>query len=263
MLLASFFILGWIVFKRKQLKISPQNIKVLAVAGIVIAVHWLTFFGAIKASNVSITLALMSTGAFFTSILEPIFYKRKLIWYELVFGTIVIIGLYIIFKVETEYLLGIGLALCSAFLSAIFTLINGKMVSKADSAVISFYELGFGVVGISLYLLIMTFVAEGSGFTADFFVLSSMDWVYIGVLASVCTAYAFIASVMVMRHLSPYTIMLTINLEPVYGIILAYFIFGNKEKMSTEFYLGAVVIVSTVILNGILKNRKKLQQSAH
>ena len=231
-------------------------------AGVVIALHWLTFFGAIKASNVSITLALLSTGAFFTSIMEPIFYKRKIIWYEILFGIIVMLGLYIIFQVETNYLTGIVLALISAFLSAVFALINGKLAKREDAAVISFYELLTGTAAITIYLTIMTAFGDSkSGFSAEFFSISSADWWYLFILASVCTAYAFIASVAVMKHLSPYTVMLTINLEPVYGILLAFMVFGSEEEMNPGFYYGALIILSTVILNGILKTRRKIKRN--
>lgn len=260
MLMASVFILLWIKWKKKSLKLAPKRIRVMIIAGLVIAVHWLTFFGAIKVSNVSITLALLSTGAFFTSILEPIFYKRKVIWYEILFGLIVILGLYIIFKVETEYVFGIILALSSAFLSAVFALINGKLARHEDASVISFYELLTGALGISVYLLILTFTGSEEGFSNAFFDISASDLGYLLILASVCTAYAFIASVSVMRYLSPYTVMLTINLEPVYGILLAFWIFGSEEKMDAGFYYGAAIILSTVILNGILKTKRKIKR---
>lgn len=259
MLLASGFILLWIWWKKKNLKVSPKKLLVLVIAGLVIALHWLTFFGAIKVSNVSITLALLSTGAFFTSIMEPIFYRRKLVGYEVIFGFVVMAGLYIIFRVETEYYLGIVLALISAFLSAVFTLINGKLVKHTAPSVISFYELLTGVAAISLYLVFISFNSDGqAGFTKDFFTLSASDWFYLLVLASICTAYAFIASVAVMKELSPYTIMLTINLEPVYGILLAFLVFGDKEQMNPQFYYGAAIILATVGLNGYLKTRKKI-----
>lgn len=261
MLLASGFIFLWIKWKKKKLRLAPKRVMVMLIAGVVIAAHWLTFFGAIKVSNVSITLALLSTGAFFTSILEPVFYKRKVIWYEILFGIIVILGLYIIFKVETEYILGIMLALASAFLSAVFSLINGKLAKKEDAAVISFYELLTGTGAITIYLLIITFFgSSATGFSTEFFNISAADWGYLFVLASVCTAYAFIASVAVMRHLSPYTVMLTINMEPVYGILLAFWVFGSEEAMNPEFYYGAAIILSTVIINGILKTRRKIKK---
>ncbi|MFC4633034.1 DMT family transporter [Dokdonia ponticola] len=254
--MASIFIFLYIKWKKIDISLSRKAFLSFSIAGIIIAVHWLTFFGAIKVSNVSITLAMMSTGAFFTAILEPIFYKRKLIWYELVFGAIVIDALYLIFEVQPEYRLGIGLALFSALLSAIFTLVNGKFVHKHNPTKISFYELLIGSLFITLYL---AFAKADTFFSLDFFNLPYTDWIYLLILASICTAYAFIASVKVMRHLSPYTIMLTINLEPVYGILLAFMVLGDKEQMSAEFYYGAVVILLVVIANGILKNRNRLR----
>ncbi len=255
MLMATVIILLFIGFKKYSLKlINPKLIGLLVVAGILIALHWVTFFMAIKISNVSIALATMSTGAFFTALLEPIWYGRKMIWYEVVFGLVVIIGLYLIFSVETSYVMGIVVALISAFLVALFSLINGKLAHQLKPSVISFYEIGSGVVFLSLYLFFK------GDFSAAFFQLSSNDFVYIFILASACTAYAFIASVKIMQYLSPYTVMLTINLEPVYGIILAFIFIGKSEKMSPLFYVGALLILSTVIANGVLKNKNVLKK---
>lgn len=168
-------------------------------------------------------------------------------------------GLLIIFQVETEYTLGIILGLISAFLSSVFTLMNGKLIKYAAPSVISFYELLTGVLAITVYLIYITITSDGNrGFNSEFFTISSNDWIYLFILASVCTAYAFIASVAVMKHLSPYTIMLTINLEPVYGIFLAFLVFGNKEQMTPQFYYGAAIILATVVLNGYLKTKGKL-----
>lgn len=254
--LASVFIFIYVKWKGISLALSRKVLIGFSIAGFIIALHWLTFFGAIKVSNVSITLAMMSTGAFFTALLEPIFYKRKLIWYELIFGAAVVAALYFIFEVETQYQTGILLALFSAFLSAIFTLINGKFIEHHNPTKISFYELLIGTAFITIYLI----TARGETFFSyDFYNLTNSDWLYIGILASVCTAYAFIAAVAVMKHLSPYTIMLTINLEPVYGILLAFIVLGDSEQMSTEFYYGALVILAVVIANGILKNAKRFR----
>ena len=251
MLFASGFILVYVIIKKIPLKLPAKTILSFLFAGLIIALHWFTFFKAIKVSNISVTLACLATGAFFTSILEPIFYKRKVIFYEVLFGLIVIAGLYLIFQVQGNYVDGIILGLTSAFLSALFSVINGKFAQKYEPAVISFYEIFGGVLCLTVYLL---FTAS---FTASFFDLSTSDLLWLLVLSSVCTAYAFIASVRVMKYLSPYTVMLTINLEPIYGIILALLIFNEKEKMSPQFYVGALIILSTVILNGVLKNRKK------
>ncbi len=251
MLFAVFFILIYIKWKKIPIKVPKKVILKFLIAGLIIALHWFTFFRAIKVSNVSITLACLSTGAFFTSIIEPIFFKKKMVWYEIFFGLIVVFGLTIIFNVEGKYVEGIALALTSAFLSASFAVINSKFVQQYDATVISFYELSGGVLFFSVFLLFL------GSFNADFFKLSVEDFIYLMILSSVCTAYAFIASTAVMKFLSPYTVMLTINLEPIYGIILAVLWFKDKEQMSPEFYIGAVIILITVIINGIIKSRAK------
>ena len=251
MLLGSLFVLIYIIYNKGMLKVSLRSLIKFAFVGLIIALHWLAFFSAVKVSNVSITLAMMSTGAFFASFLEPVFFKRKIISYEVIFGLIVIIGLYIIFKVESEYLSGILFALLASFLGALFSIFNGMLVKSHNASVISFYELLFGVLFITIYILFT------DGFDDTFFKLSVSDWTYLIILASICTAYAFIASVHVMKWISPYTVMLTTNMEPIYGILLALLILGEKEYMSPTFYLGAIIILITVVLNGIIKTRKK------
>ncbi|MCV9934502.1 DMT family transporter [Flavobacterium sp. LS1R47] len=251
MLLAGIFLGSFIVFKKESFRVPIKAFFKLIFVGLLIALHWIFFFRAIHVSNVSITLSIFSLGAFFASLLEPIFFGRKVLWYEVFFGLIIIAGLALIMQVEIQYLNGMYYALASIILGVLFTLMNGKLIADHEPSVITFYEFGAGVFFISIY-----FLFQGK-FTADFFELSLNNWLLILLLASVCTAYAFTASVKVMRKLTPYTVMLTTNLEPVYGIILAYFILGGKEKMSTEFYIGAIIIVITVILNGVFKHYKK------
>ena len=252
MLFASVIMTFVVLLSKEKVKV-PFNVLIgFIISGIIIAAHWLTFYQAIKVSNVSITLACLSTGAFFASILEPIFYKRKVIWYELLFGLIVVVGLGIIFNVETKYTTGIYLAVTSAFLSALFSVINGKYAKEYDPNVISLYELSSGVFFLSIYLFF------AGSFTPAFFSLSVNDLIWLFLLSSICTAYAFSASVKVMKFLSPFTVMLTINLEPIYGIILALLIFKDGEEMSPLFYVGALIILATVIANGIVKSYKKV-----
>ena len=251
MFFAGIFLALFLVFKKKSFRIPLKSFFKLIFVGLLIALHWIFFFKAIHVSNVSITLSVFSLGAFFASILEPLFYGRKVLWYEVFFGLIIIAGLALIMKVEINYLDGMLYALASIILGVLFTLMNGKLIADHDPSVISFYEFLAGVAFITIY-----FLFQGK-FTLDFFVLTANNWILILILASVCTAYAFTASVKVMQKLTPYTVMLTTNLEPVYGIVLAYFILGGKEKMSFEFYIGALIIVITVILNGAIKHYQK------
>jgi drug/metabolite transporter (DMT)-like permease len=239
----------YVAFKRIKLKISLKHVATFLAAGVVIAAHWVTFFHAIKISNVSVTLACMSSGAFFTSLLEPVFLKKKFVAYEMLLGLIVIAGIVTIFSVESQYKWGILTALTSAFLSALFSVINGVAVKNNSPTVITTYELFGGWLALSLF-----FLFSGT-FNQDLLPQQSSDWIYILILAVVCTAYPFIESVRIMKHLSPFTVVLTINLEPVYGILMAYFLLGEDEKMSTGFYAGALIILLTVFANAYIKKR--------
>lgn len=255
MVIAAILMFIYIKLAKVKLVASPRSILKFSVAGIIIALHWITFFGSIDESNISIALAMFSTGAFFASLIEPIIYKRSIIWYEILFGIFVIIGLFIVTQSEIKYLTGILLGIASAFLSSLFAVLNGSFLKHHGATVISFYEFLSGIVFITVFILIFY-----NGFSADFFKLNISDYGYLFILASICTAYAFIAAVYVMRHISPYTVVLTYNLEPIYGIVMAILLFPEKEKMSTEFYYGAAVIIATVLLNGILKNIRTIKR---
>ncbi len=247
--LAALFIFGYLRIKKIRWGIAREHLGWFFVGGIVVALHWVTFFWAIKVSTVSVALAMMSTGAFFTALMEPFWFGRKLIGYEVVFGLIVVLGLYLIFRVESKYVLGMGIALVSAFLAAVFALINGKLVRTYRPSIISFYELGIGALFLTLLLAL-----QGK-LHWQLLTVAYTDGIYLLILALVCTAYAFIAAVKIMKVLTPYTVMLTTNLEPVYGILLAWFIFGADEKMNALFYVGAGIILLTIIANAILKHR--------
>ena len=248
MFLACIFIFLFILFKKKSFKIPMKEFFQLIFVGLLIAIHWVFFFKAIHISNVSLTLVVFSLGAFIASLLEPLFYGRNLLWYEVFFGLLIVAALSLLLQVEINYFEGMIYAFASLILGVLFTLVNGKLIKHHDSSVITFYEFLSGVFFITLYFLYQ------HQFTDNFFKLTSKDWILILVLSSVCTAYAFTASVKVMQKLSPYTVMLTTSLEPVYGIVLAYFIIGGKEKMSVEFYVGALIILVIVVINGIVKH---------
>jgi len=252
MTIAGILMFLFIKFKKMSLKVPLKAVIRFSIAGVIIALHWITFFAAIKASNISITLAMFSTGAFFASLIEPLFYKRKIIGYEIIFGFIVIAGVVLITQTELQYLLGIALGISSALFSTLFAVLNGQFVKNYKASVISFYEFVSGVLFMSIFIAF-----TGDGFDASYFQLSSSDWICLFIIASICTAYAFIASIHVMKHITPYTLVLTYNLEPIYGIVLAVILFPQTETMRPLFYIGAALIISTVLLNAVFKNIKK------
>ncbi|UYW00459.1 DMT family transporter [Flavobacterium agricola] len=241
--------------KKISLTYDRKTIIKFMLCGGIIAAHWLAFFKAIEISNVSTTLATLSTGAFFASFLEPIFYGRRIVWYEVLFGVFVIFGLYLIYGVnEGAYLGGILLTLVAAFLSALFSIINAKFAEKYDPTGVSVYEI---VGGVSLLSIYMFFIGD---FGPQFYTLSTNTWIFIAILGVFCTAYPFVGSIKIMKYISPYTVMLTINLEPIYGIILAVILFPETEKMGPEFYIGGAIILGTIILNVLIKNYWNVKQ---
>lgn len=220
--------------------------------GLIIGVHWVTFFHAIKVAGVSLTLSMMATGAFITAMIEPLINKRKILGYELLFGGLIAVGVGMIFQAEYEHLYGISIALLSAFLSSVFTILNTQLVKQGKAITLSFYELLVGAVfGI-------VFVIFSGNYTLEAFELRQWDWLWIILIAWVCTSYAFNISIKVMQHLSPFTVMLIINLEPVYGILLSLAIWGDEELMSFRFYLGFVIVIGAILLNGIYKRQKQI-----
>jgi drug/metabolite transporter (DMT)-like permease len=251
-LLATIFIFIFIIARNISFKKTIKELFRFFIGGILIAIHWITFFYAIKISNVSVTLATMSTGAFFVMLIQFVIFRKKIVVYELIFSLLAVIGLVIMFNAETEYMFGIIFALISALLSASFSILNADLIKFHNATIISFYELFFAVIFITVLLLF------NGTIDAEFFMLGKSDWLYLLILASVCTAYAFVASTMVLKSVSPFTMMLTINLEPVYGIILAIIIFGQKEIMTPNFYYGALIILITVVLNGLIKYKPGL-----
>lgn len=234
----TFFIL-FMIKRTNFLMPIKEVLKILGV-GIIVGAHWVTFFGAVKLSNVSVTLGCLASATLFTSILEPVFFRKKLNAVEVIIGVLIIIGLYLIFQFETKYWQGILTAIISAFLAGLFTVLNRKLVAKHKARVISFYEMLGGFIGIAIYLVVSGSMSTGLARP------TGMDIVYLLILGLVCTAFAFVIQVDVMRHLTAYIVALTINLEPVYGIILAFIFFSDSELMSTGFYLGTIVILLSV-----------------
>lgn len=249
MLIAVVALLFYALFIGKKLLRSQQKIGKAMAVGIVIALHWVFFYQAIKSSTVSIAVVCLSFATFFSSLIEPLFFKRRIYPYELIFGILVVLGLIYIFNFQPDYSNGIVYGVISASLSALFTVLNGKLAKSNEAVSLSFYELLGGFLGITFYLLI------SAKFNNELFFIPLSDWFYLLLLGIICTAFAFVGSVLVMKQLSPYTVVITTNLEPVYTILLAYFIFGEREKMNIQFYLGTVFILLILFANAYFKSQ--------
>ncbi|BEV05833.1 MULTISPECIES: DMT family transporter [Chryseobacterium] len=238
------------VFKKESIKVSKKVFFQLAAIGFSMALHWYCFFYSIKISNVSIALSCLSLSTLFASILEPLIFKRKIDVSEVVMGVVIVACILLIFKTEFQYKEGIFYGVLCAIFGTIFSVFNGKMFGKTSSGNIIFYEIFSG-----WFILLIFYLFSGQIFSIN--EISYRDIALIGLLASVFTAFPMLESVNLMKYISPFTLILTVNLEPVYGIILAFFIFGESEHMSPIFYIASGVMILAIIANGLIKAKKQ------
>lgn len=237
------------LFKDRHTIDRKKALKLIGIGGIV-ALHWFFFYHSIKTSTISVALICLSSTALFTSFLSPIFNKsRKFSLIDLLTGLVIIVGIVLIFHFESGYTEGIIYGLICSFMAAMFTILNEIEVKGLAASTIGYYEMLGGFVFMSIYLF-------ATSFTTDYnFALSLSDSIYLIILGTVCTAMAYVFGVAVMKEISAYTVVLTTNLEPVYGIILAFLIFGKSELMTVGFYQGAIIILAAVFIYPFVKKR--------
>ena len=243
------------VLRRKPLRLDRRVAFQMLLTGVVIALHWILFFAAARVATVSVCLAGMATGSLWTSLLEPLLQRRPARMLEIGLGLLAMAGLYVVFHFEFNHALGLGMAVASAALSALFSVINARFATAYDAQVVTFYEMLGAFAGTAL--LLPVFAAFFYGGQPVNLAPTATDWLWILLLAWVCTVYAYSAAVWLLRKFSPFAINLTVNLEPVYGIVLAVVVFGEREQMTTGFYLGTLLILLAVLLYPLLNRRPK------
>lgn len=252
-LLAALGMGAFIFWQGGSLRLSQGDIVKLLVIGFIVCFHWLAFFGSARVSNASVSLVGFATNSLWAAILEPWMNRNRIKKFELLLGAIVIVGLYVIFSFNFEYKLGLALGIAAGFSAALFSVLNAKMVRRIDPYAITFYEMVGAFIAAALFLPVYKYtLAEQNNLRL---IPTSLDWVYLALLAWVCTVYAFSMAVKLMKKLSVFFIQLTLNLEPVYGIIMALIILGDSEKMGLNFYAGTFIIISAVVAYPWLKNK--------
>lgn len=249
MLIAFLFLLLYIHFS-SGLNIQKKYFVRISLIGVVVAAHWLFFFESIKVSNVSVAVVCMGTSSLFSAFLEPIILKRSFSAREILLSVVVIFAISFAMQADWSYKLGFVYGIIAAFLSTLFTIYNSLYINKVESEEISLIEMLSGFFILSIYFLFTESISIST------FNLSQSDLIYLLILGVVCTSFAFAISVEVMKKLSPYNVIMAVNLEPIYSILLALVIFGDSEKMSLSFYIGAILIIATVTMDGIYKQRK-------
>lgn len=235
----------FILKAQAQLKILPIK-EMLKIAGVgaVIALHWLCFYGSVKYGNISIALVCLSAMAFFTAFIEPLFFRRKIDWFEVLLGILAIIGIYIIFDFHPQYKLGILFGILAALGSSIFPVFNKALLKNYSPKLLTFYELGGGFVFLSLILPVYLHF-----FPAAYYLPNATDWAWMAVLVIACTIVAFALQLNALRKISPFTSTLSYNLEPLYGIIMGFVFFNEGQHFNGKFYIGISIIMITILLH--------------
>jgi len=246
-----------ILMTRGTFAVSKSDLIKILLTGIIVAVHWLTFFGSGRISNPSTSLVGFATCSFWAALFEPLAKRKKIQILEIGLGLVVIIGLYIIFTGDFQYPLGLFLGIISGLTAALFSVINSRLVVRVSANTITFYEMAGACLIIFLFFPFYqnTWADDGQ---LNLVPLWS-DWIYIAIMAWACSVYAYSAAITLTKKLSVFFIQLALNLEPVYGIALALIVFGNKEIMGWNFYAGTLIIISAVVIYPILKKRTETQ----
>ena len=240
-LIASVSLFLYFNFNKTAFKVNRGTFFKLICTGALVGGHWILFFLSIKLSTVSVSLVCLSSITLFIAIFEPLINKKRISRLEIIAGVLIIAGILIIFKFESQYTKGIIAGLTSALFASLFSIINSRQVKHHAAPVIAFYELVGAFVWISVFLL------ATRGFDKAM-LLQRADIGYLLLLGTICTSLAYVAGVSVMRELSAFRVALITNLEPVYGIIMSFLFFGDMNKMTTGFWVGAVIILSTIFL---------------
>ncbi len=232
MLLSAIILAAFLFYKKRLQKLSRKNILKLFGVGAIISLHWVTFYGSIKYSNVSVSVTCLSTIGFFTSFFEPLIMRRKVDFVEVFLGMLAIAGVYLIFNFYPEYKTGIMFGIISAMLACIFPIFNKKLLSNFSPNTVTFYEMSGGFLALCFIIPVYLHF-----FPAAYYLPTLSDWLWLILLAGVCTVFAFNLSLNALKHITAFTTNLTYNFEPVYSIILAFIIFKENRFLGARLLL--------------------------
>ena len=246
LLITSVTLFVLLYFRKELQRLSIKNaFKLIGVGGIV-ALHWVSFYGSIKYSNVSVSLTCLSGIGFFTAFFEPLIMRRRIDVVEILLGLLAIIGIYLIFDFYPQYKLGILFGIISAMLASLFPILNKNLLKEFSSKTVTLYEMSGG-------LIVLTFIIPFylQYFPANYFIPTAFDWLWLLILGWLCTVFTFILALNALKKISPFTASLAYNLEPVYGIILAFIIFHENKYLNAGFYYGLGLILLAVVLQTV------------
>jgi drug/metabolite transporter (DMT)-like permease len=248
LLIAALSLFIYIKFKGISLVMDRKQLGIIFSMGIVVGLHWYFFYHAIKVSNVSIALSGFATMTLFASLLQPLLLGKKFFWGDLLYGLFILVGLSVILNAEHLYMAGIVYGILAALTGAIFGVYNGKLINTHEASSITLFEF----IGAFVLLTFMKIFSDEATFIPT---VSTNDIIGLLLLSIVCTTLAFTWSIHILKYFSPFTVIITNNLEPVYGIIFSILLFGETEVMSTGFYVGTLIILSSVFTYPVVKQK--------
>lgn len=246
MLITIVVLAGWMYYKKQLQLIAKKDMMKIAGVGLILALHWVTFYGSVKYANVSVALVCFSATGFFTALLEPLLLRKKIVWGELALGILAIAGIYIIFDFHPQYKTGILFGLIAAVGSAMFPIMNKQLLLRFTPRTLTLYEITGGLILLSFLLPVYL-----NFFPASYYVPSLPDMGWLLILAVLCTIICFDLQLQALTKISAFTANLTYNLEPVYGIILAFIFFGESKLFHPGFYVGLACILAAICLQMI------------
>lgn len=244
-------------FTGKIRRISFAELLRIFGVGLIAALHWVTFYGSIKYANVSVALVCFSAIGFFTALLEPLILKKQFSWQEIMLGLMVMAGIYLIFHFDPKYKIGIIIGIISALLASLFPIFNRGFLQRHTAETVTLYELTGGFITLSL---LMPFYLQL--FKADHYIPTIPDLMWLLVLAWFCTVLAFQLSMNALKKISAFTVNLSYNLEPLYGILLAFVLYQENQYLGASFYVGLGIIVLSVVLQSVRIYRQRRKEKA-
>lgn len=247
---------GMLFYKKEFHKISGRNLLRMAAVGGIIAFHWVTFYGSIKYGNISVALVCLSAAGFFSALIEPLLFKKKVVLVEVLLGLLAIAGIYIIFDFHPQYKLGIVYGILAALGAAIFPMLNKQLIKEFSPRTLTFYELFGGFIILSILLPFYLMVTPNGNLIPTW-----TDFGWLLILAVLCTVLCFDLQLKALRKISAFTCNLMYNLEPLYGIILAFVFFGEGKSFHQEFYMGVALILLAIVLQMVRLLRQAKTQS--
>jgi len=235
----------WILFflTGQLTRISFKDFIRLASVGSLLALHWLFFYGSIKYSNVSIALTCLATSGLFSAIVEPLFFKRRINRFELLMGLLALTGIGLIYFSNLRFSKGIYIGLISTLLTVMVSVFNKKMVAGYAPKTFTLYQLTGGFIGLTLLMPVYNYLFPSVGILP-----LQYDWLWLFILSWACTVFTFMLYVSALAKLSAFTINLTLTLEPVYGILLAFVVYRENRLFGLSFYAGLSLILLAVVL---------------